>query len=302
MNNIDYLNLDARSLKTLLTVLDVLSVSLAAERLDVTQSAVSHTISKLRVTLGDPLFVRSGRGIVATERARSLREPIQNLLNEMRQLTLRDDFDPTVGPLRFVVAANDFQRDLIFPKVSHKAREANIDLRLRLIPSGVPDAAILREGICDLLVTPFPPPGQDILQRRLFQDRLACFHDASVAPPPTTWRDFLSRPLAEVRFSDRQRSLVALSDIDTSTLREPRVSVPNFSALVPFIKGSDMVAAELQLMSLGPLKGLDVAPLPMRTRAISMYLVWHRRDQNNPAHQWFREQVVDTVQQIFERS
>ncbi|MEL6368239.1 MAG: LysR family transcriptional regulator [Pseudomonadota bacterium] len=302
MSNIDYLSLDARSLRTFLTVLDTLSVSLAAERLDVTQSAVSHTLGKLRITLGDPLFVRSGRGIVATERARLLRDPVRDLLNDLRQLTTRQDFDPTASPLRFVIAANDFQRDLIFPTVSHEARQADVDLRLRFIPSGVPDAAILREGMCDVLVTPFPPPGQDILQRRLFQDRLACFHDASVAPPPTTWRDFLSRPLAEVRFSDRQRSLVALSDVDTSTLREPRVSVPNFSALVPFIKGSDMVAAELRLMSLGPLKGLDVAPLPIRTRAISMYLVWHHRDQNHPGHQWFRERVVDTVQKIFDRT
>ncbi|NNC55331.1 MAG: LysR family transcriptional regulator, partial [Pseudomonadales bacterium] len=62
MKNINYLSLDGQSLTTFLAVLEELSVSRAAERLGVTQSAVSHTLTKLRLAMGDPLFVRSGRG------------------------------------------------------------------------------------------------------------------------------------------------------------------------------------------------------------------------------------------------
>ena len=74
MNKIDYLGLDGNTLRTFLTVLEEMSVSRAAERLGVTQSAVSHTLDKLRVIFGDPLFVRVGRGIESTARARALRD------------------------------------------------------------------------------------------------------------------------------------------------------------------------------------------------------------------------------------
>ena len=62
MSKIDHLGLDGNALTTFLTVLEEMSVSRAAERLGVTQSAVSHTLDKLRVILDDPLFVRVGRG------------------------------------------------------------------------------------------------------------------------------------------------------------------------------------------------------------------------------------------------
>ncbi len=69
MKKIDYLSLDSHSLLTFMTVLEELSVSRAAKRLAVTQSAVGHTLTKLRLAIGDPLFVRSGRGISATAQA-----------------------------------------------------------------------------------------------------------------------------------------------------------------------------------------------------------------------------------------
>lgn len=115
MKKIDFLALDGRTLKTFLTVLDESSISKAAERLNVTQSAVSHTLDKLRIAMGDPLFVRSGRHIAATKRAIALREPVQKVLDGLRGLTNQHLFDPTVGLLDYVIAANDYQRDLVFP-------------------------------------------------------------------------------------------------------------------------------------------------------------------------------------------
>lgn len=302
MSDFDSLELDGKSLRTFLTVLETLSVSKAAARLNVTQSAVSHTLTKLRSIFNDPLFVRSGRGIAATEHARALRDPVRTVLDQLKGLTDRRDFDPTAEALRFVIGANDFQRDLIFPDLLREAHEDDIDLRLRFMPSGVPEPSLLREARCDLLITPFPPAGPDIFQSRLFEDRLACFHDASVAPAPTTWKQFQDRDLAEVRFNDNQRSLVALSNVDTTKLREPRVSVPNFGALVPFIQGTNMLATELRLMSLGPLRGLDTAPLPFKTRPIVMYLVWHRRDQDDPAHRWLREKIRGQVASALDKA
>lgn len=115
MKEIDYLALDGKSLRTFLVVLEESSISKAAERLGVTQSAVSHTLDKLRLALGDPLFVRLGRNIAATDRAITLREPVQSVLDDLKGLTNQRVFDPFIGKMDFTIAANDFQRDLIFP-------------------------------------------------------------------------------------------------------------------------------------------------------------------------------------------
>lgn len=291
MSDFDYSGLDGPSLRTFLVVLEELSVSRAAERLDVSQSAVSHTLARLRDTLGDPLFVRSGRGIAATEQARALREPVREVLDQLKQLTHRRAFDPTAQPLRFTVAANDFQRDLIFPSLWREADAQGVPLHLRFMPSGIPAPALLREARCDLIVTPYPPEGTDILQVRLFEDSLACFYDASVRKPPRNWEEFRASRHIEVRFAENTSSLVTLSDVTTTRIDNPSISVPNFSALAAFMRGTDLLATELALMSLGSMRGLDFVPLPFPTRKLPMYLAWHRRDHDDPAHRWIRERV-----------
>lgn len=301
MRNTDYLSLDGYTLRVFLIVLDELSVSKAAERLGVTQSAVSHTLNKLRVALGDPLFVRSGRGIRATEHALWLREPAREVLDGLKQLTDRRAFDATAGVLSFTIAANDFQRDLIFPDLLHAARDQGVDARLHFIPSGVPETALLRQAHCDMIVTPFPPADADTIQIPLFEDRMGCFYDADVRSAPNTWDEFRSSPYVEVRFADNASSLLALSDIDPKQRPQPHISVPNFGALAAFIRGTDRVTAELSLMALGPLEGLAVAPLPFDSKPLVMYLVWHRRDHADPAHRWLREQIKAVTKSIAEQ-
>ena len=72
MRKIDHLGLDGNTLQTFLTVLEEASVSKAAVRPGVSQSAVSHTLDKLRLTFDDSLFVRDGRGIIPTAKAQKL--------------------------------------------------------------------------------------------------------------------------------------------------------------------------------------------------------------------------------------
>lgn len=84
MSNFDHLNIDGHLLNTLVAVVEAGSVTAAAQRLGVTQSAVSHLIDKLRQITGDPLFVKSGRGIVATACAEDLAVRARELLFQLQ--------------------------------------------------------------------------------------------------------------------------------------------------------------------------------------------------------------------------
>lgn len=298
MKKIDYLSLDGHALLTFLTVLEEMSVSRAAERLDVTQSAVSHTLTKLRLALGDPLFVRSGRGISATAQAHALRVPVRKLLDELKALTDSRVFDPSMGVLEFTIAANDFQRDLIFPDFLRGLDEEGVTARFQFVASGIPSTALLRNARCDMILTPWPPEGDDIFAVRLFDMQMVCFYDADVREPPKSWDEFRHSPYIETRFADNATSLNQLSTIDHSQLSKPRVSVSNFGALAAFMKGTDLITAEADLMVRGPLQGFAASPLPFKTNPLVMYLVWHRRDHTDPAHQWMRERIKSRALEV----
>ncbi|MEW8026696.1 MAG: LysR family transcriptional regulator [Candidatus Thiodiazotropha sp.] len=296
MKKIDYLSLDGHSLLVFVTVLEELSVTKAAERLSVTQSAISHTLEKLRIALGDPLFVRSGRGIAATEQAFGLLGPARDVLDGMKSLTDTRHFDPSDGELEFKIAANDFQRSLIFPLLTKTLRKQSVNARFHFLPARVPDAAMLRRAHCDLVITPFPPEGADIYQVRLLSDNLKCFFDGKIRKAPASKQELLSASHLDVVFEDQGSVMQAvLSGLDLAKMPTPRITVPNFDAIEEFISGTDLITVQMARMTETSLKGLDYADLPFKTPKLPLYMVWHRRNSSDPAHVWLRELIKSLV-------
>ena len=299
MNKCDYLGLDGYTLRTFITVLEETSVSKAALRLGVSQSAVSHTLDRLRLAFDDALFVRDGRGIIPTTKAASLREPVESIINNLKSLAEQREFDPLIDSLEFTIATNDPTMLLIFPRLIKKLHTEGIKPRFHFMPSGVPSANLSRASRCQLLITPAPPKAKDIIQEQLFQSKMVCFYDAKVRQPPKSWKQFVNSNYAEVKFSDTESSIMVLPSIDTTALKQPTITVPNFSALNEFIKGSDLITTQLDLMKRGLLKELDSAPLPIKTQPLVIYMAWHQRDDKTPAQQWLRQKIKETVKLIF---
>jgi len=298
MSNIDHLGLDGYTLRTFLTVLDETSVSRAAERLGVSQSAVSHTLDKLRTIFEDPLFVRVGRGIEPTARARALRASIESVLDGLKSLTDQRKFDPLAEKMEFTIAANDFPLQLIFPKLLKELSDEGINPRVHFLPSGIPRVSSLRASRYQMLITPTPPDNPDFEKVSLVETKMVCFYDSTVRKPPKTWKQFAESNYVDVRFSDTESSLMALPSIDASRMNPPTITVPNFSSLAPMIKGTDRITSQLAVMELGLLKDLDWAPLPFKTGTLDLFLVWHCRDNDDPAHQWFRQRIIGTVNSL----
>ena len=122
MNRIDHLSLDGHALELLIAVFEEGSVTRAALRLGLTQSAVSHGLDRLRLLAGDALFVRSGRGIVATTQAHALVPRARLLLDELRAFSQASGFDPARWSGSVTIAANDLQRDLLLPALLRRLR------------------------------------------------------------------------------------------------------------------------------------------------------------------------------------
>mgnify|MGYP000107777107 FL=1 len=293
MSHFDWLDLDARLLRLLVAVVDTGSITGAAQRLGVTQSAVSHLLDKLRGITGDALFTKSGRGIVATARALTLAERARELLADLERFAQSETFDPAHWQTTFTIAANDFQRDALLPALMQRLRQQAPGVSLRVIASDVPTPEMLRQQQCQLIISPRPPEGTDIVQKRLFADRYRVFYDPAVREAPRTRKAYLAAEHVTVLYAP-QRPL----DLDQYLLskgieRRFRVMVPGFAGLPAFIRGTDLLTTVPGLMREHLMRGLQDAEVPVPCPTMPMYMIWHLRHQQDMAHRWLRRQIED---------
>ena len=293
MSHFDWLDLDARLLRLLVAVVDTGSITGAAQRLGVTQSAVSHLLDKLRGITGDALFTKSGRGIVATARALTLAERARELLADLERFAQSETFDPAHWQTTFTIAANDFQRDALLPALMQRLRQQAPGVSLRVIASDVPTPEMLRQQQCQLIISPRPPEGTDIVQKRLFADRYRVFYDPAVREAPRTRKAYLAAEHVTVLYAP-QRPLDLDQHLQSKGIeRRFRVMVPGFAGLPAFIRGTDLLTTVPGLMREHLMRGLQDAEVPVPCPTMPMYMIWHLRHHQDMAHRWLRRQIED---------
>lgn len=296
MTKINHFDLDGHTLRLFLTVLELGSVTAAADRLGLTQSAVSHTLQKLRLIVRDPLFVKSGRGIIATAHARELADQARAMLEAMQQFSVGSHFDPAQANIALTIAANDLQRDLLLPRLMERLERTCAKMKLRIIPSDHPTADLLRDNRCDLLLSPFPPTGIDIIQKRLFQDRYVCFFDATARAEPASLSDYLAADHITVLYPNNVKLGFDKAMEDAGIKRNFTVSVSGFSAVPSFLRGTTRLATVPSLLAASLMRDFAHCPVPRRTAVkanhdLNMFMAWHRRNATNPEHAFIRDQL-----------
>lgn len=296
MSRIDALDIDGHLLRLLVAVHEERSITRAAERLAVTQSAVSHQLERLRAIVGDELFVRAGRGIAPTARADALAARARRLLEELQGFAQAGAFDPARLQGTVTIAANELQRDLLLPPLLARLREQAPGLSLRVVTAGVPGPALLREGGCELVITPRPPDAPDVLQRRLFEDRYAVFFDPAVRVAPPDIAAYEAAEHVTVVHEPERRIDIDLLLAERGVQRRFVATVPNFGGVAAFLQGSARLATLPSLLGRHQLRGLASAEPPLPGMPpMPMFLLWHRRHQHDPQQRWLRAQLLATA-------
>lgn len=293
MSALDHSELDGRLLQLLVAVVEERSVTRAAERLGVTQSAVSHLLEKLRAIVGDPVVVKAGRGVVPTVRAEALAQRAGTLLEDLRRFAVPEVFEPANQQGCITLAANELQCDLLLPPLLQQLRQQAPQLALRVIPSAVPQPDWLRGERCQLVISPRPPAAGDLLQRRLFADHYRVFYDAAVRPPPRGLDDYLAAEHLAVQHTDLHG--LEVDSLLAARLPRPRrivATLPGFASIAPLLRGSERLATLPGLLQRESLRGLAAVAPPLPLPEMPMYLIWHARRQSDPAHRWLRALVV----------
>lgn len=287
-------SLDIRSLELFVTTMESNSLTEAADKLAINQSTISHALNKLRDIFNDPLLIRSGRSLTPTSRATALLPEVKKLLEDFDNLTQNPVFDPRSTDFHYTIAANDFQREVLLPKLYHYLKPMVKSLQLTIVPSWLPDTSMLRDVNTDMVISPCAPDNTDIMQRKLFTFSSVCYYDADQRQPPKNEKDFItSNYVCPIFLLDLEPIILTDSTQKPITLKErTQIITSGFCDTAAFLKNTKTLAIAPSLLAKTTFKQYAYVPFPY-TQPVTMYLLWNKRHQKDPKHSWFRQQIFN---------
>lgn len=283
----------------LLCTLDVLlaegSVARAGRRLRLSPSAMSRALARLRAATGDPLLVRAGRGLVPTPRAQELRARVSALVQDAEAvLRPATTVDLTRLVRTFVLRASDGFAENFGPALIADVARAAPGVRLRFVPKIDKDSAGLRDGTIDLetgVVGQTISP--EVRAQALFTDRLVGV--VRRGHPLAKGRITPARYAAgqHVGISRRVRAHGPVDDAlePLGLARDIVTIVGGFALALSLARASDLIATVPERHTGNLRADLHTFPLPVTTPPFSVSLLWHPRQDADPAHRWLRQRV-----------
>ena len=285
----------------LLVALDALltesSVAGAAKRLNLSAPAVSRTLARARLALGDDLLVRAGRRLVPTPRALELRGRVRGLLEGAQSVLRPEGVADLVALSRsFTIRCSDYVAGVFGPALHAIALLEAPQVTLRFTEQGKEDVGALREGRIDLEVGVLGEVGPEIRAQVLTRDRfvavvrkghpllkgkIAAKHFAAASHISTSRRGRTEGPI------DHGLAALGLS-------RQVQFVVPNFYVALLVAASSDMIAAVPSgIAQTAKRRGLAIVAfeLPVKTPEVVIAQAWHPRFDQDAGHRWLRQAV-----------
>lgn len=283
----------------LLVTLDVLlaegSVTRAAKRLQLSPSAMSRALARLREVTGDPLLVRAGRELVPTPRAIALRDRVGQVVQDA-QAVLRpgEALDLRQVKRAFTLRTSEGFVETFGPALIERLAADAPGMRLRFVQKPDKESRPLRDGLIDLETGVVEgDTGPELRTQVLFCDRYV----GVVRPGHALTRGSLTpvRYAAE-RHVAVSRDALAKGLIDDALardgiMREVATTVGGFATAISLARSSGLVATVPERHTEGLREGLVSFALPMAVAEFSVSLLWHPRMEADPAHRWLRARV-----------
>lgn len=293
----------------LLFALDALlaeqSVAGAARRLQLSASAMSRTLSRLRETTGDPLLVRAGRNMVLTPYAQAIRERTQNTVFDARSVLRPSSPELNIATLeqRFTLRANDGFVEAFGPALIAELATIAPGVSLRFAAKPEKSARPLREGWVDLEIGVLGEMGPEIRVQALFRDRFVGVVSRShplAGTKNVTTSQYVNWPHV---VTSRRGLLTGPVDeglAQAGFARRIAAIVPGFPAALAVVRRTDFIALVPAsfLINLAAPEAWFTFELPVKTERITVSQMWHPRTEVDPAHRWLRQFMRDICSRL----
>lgn len=302
LNEIDLSRLDLNLLVLFDAVFAERHVGRAADRLNLSPSAISHGLGRLRRLLNDPLFLRTPKGVVPSERALELAGPITDILAQVRRVVASaEPFDPATSRRRFTIGAPDAASAVFLPLLVERIGRAaaQVDLAIRqLLPvagEATPERAWrnaladLDERALDLAVIPTDQVPARFLSRRLYdEDFVAAMRRGHAYAKDPKLESYCAAQHLLVSESGDRFGFVDRALAELGRSRRIALTVPNFLLALAVLAESELIAALPRglVEKHGARFGLIALPLPVVAGASPLYAVASRAGAMDAGLAW----------------
>lgn len=275
-------------------------VSAVATVLGMSQPAVSSALGRLRLNLGDALFLRTQAGMVPTPYALQLAEPVAQALDLLQQaLNVRASFDPAHSTRRFTLAMTDVGEMYFLPVLVDALAQQAPGVTLNVV--AVTSASLkedMASGRVDLALGLLPQLQAGFFQQALFHQSYVCLmrqgHPLAAAGA-LTLAAFAQAQHVRVTAAGTGHGRVDAALESQGLQRNIRLTVPHFVALGDVLGHADLIATVPERFAQRVLQpfGLTTRPLPqpLTVEGSAIHQFWHGRLHQDPGHQWLRAQV-----------
>lgn len=306
MSNTDVVaeQLDLKLLRYFVVLLEEQSVSRAAARLDVTQSALSHALRRLRNLLDDPLVMRSSGRMKATERALELQQIALAILHDVDRMVSKPlDFDPASSSVKFLMTSTLSFDWLLMPLlVERMRREAPCTTLETWSPNSELGDIWIEYGKIDFRLGWVPHPSPELRFQTLYTDHCVCIarHGHPRLEGRITFEQFLRFSHVRVANARRVNHYVdqALNALGASELHIPFIA-HSYDAVMQSVARTDLIAVVPSRIvgASADALGIQVLNPPFELPEMPVAVYWHERTHAKPSHRWFRRLIADIARQ-----
>lgn len=299
--------LDLNLLVALDHLLNLRSVSAAAERMNMTQSAMSNALLRLRDYFDDDLLVKVGRRLELTPRGEALKDPVRDVLVRVEwTISTTSQFDPAKSDRQFNILVSDYTLATLIPEVLRRSRQIAPTVRFNFLHQVDASERLLDRGEVDLLVIPWEfcsrrHPSETVLEEDFVG---VVWSGGKLAKGKLSRRDFVEASHVVMQPPGGAQSLESVYFKQNGVVRRVDVTTYSFNTIPLLIVGTDRIAtihARLarQAQRMLPVQIVD---LPFRLPRMKQALQWHKHRSQDAALIWLRRLIRDAAARQDERA
>ena len=295
-------DLDLNLLYTLEILLEEKSVSKAASRLSVSQSAVSHSLKKLRQNFNDPLLVKTHNGMVPTPAAENLQGNLHIIIKNIHGLFLESQFNPASAQGTIRIAVTDYGSSVILPPLVGRLSKLAPNIKLDCVPLSSHLSNELQDGTIDIAFggyKPFPGVQHEVL-----------FYDQYVGVVRRN-HPILKKKITKKRLLEWKHILIK---VPIGTTRKDKLYkilgqriTNDFNLKIPYHMVASLSLENSDMILIMPEKGarlttsmtkVTLFELPVKFESLAYLQSWHARNHDDKMHRWFRSQVKEVCDHV----
>ena len=280
------------------------SMTKAAHRLALTQSAVSNAVARMRLIWKDPLFIRDGRGIKPSAKAQTMWLEIQGPLAAIRASTAPAHFDPSTSVQKFRLAVSDYISNALWPMLRQYMETHAPGVSLYAVPYTSQSAhKQLSENEIDMAFGALSPMGAEIRLEHVFSEGWVCAmrHDHALARGSLALDDFLAAEHLLVSLSGNPVGAIDAALERIGARRRVAVTLNNFGGVPSLLLSSKLICVlPAGVIRTHALKSeIHTSAVPFDIPPFHCQMAWHARNDRDAGHRWMRALVTQMCDAIW---